>query len=352
MFADYGFACTFLVLRPCYGVHMSSPGSRTPAAGRGVRRTTTSQTPRNIASPVSAAAAMSQSSGTTSSTASGTPPSASLAAPASSPGDTATATDHTDVSAVSLKLPPFWAADAEVWFAQAEATFLLRGITREDTKFQYVVGALEPQIAVEVRDLIVHPPTSLPYSTLKQELTSRTSQTEHKRLQQLLTEEDLGDRKPSQFLRRMQQLKGTTNIDDSLLRELFLQRMPSQVRAILATTPTTTSLEATAKMADSILEQFTISTVSAVPDSAPAPSLESQLATLCASVARLDSRMDEFQQQDRGRRPRRSQPSSRSATPERSTAAGICWYHSRFGAKAQRCTTPCSYTSGNAEASH
>ena len=61
--------------------------------------------------------------------------------------------------AVSLKLPTFWSSQPEVWFAQAEAQFNLRKITADDTKYYYVLAALDQPTATRLLDLI-SPPSS------------------------------------------------------------------------------------------------------------------------------------------------------------------------------------------------
>ena len=51
------------------------------------------------------------------------------------------------VQAVALKLPPFWTAQPAVWFQQAEAQFAIRGIVAEQTKYYYVLSALDQTTA-------------------------------------------------------------------------------------------------------------------------------------------------------------------------------------------------------------
>jgi hypothetical protein len=152
---------------------------------------------------------------------------------------------------VAVKIPPFWPSDPELWFAQVEAQFTVKNITSQGTKFAHVVTALSPEAATEVRDLILTPPSTNPFDVLKATLTERVSLSKRRKIQQLLHAEELGDRKPSQLLRRLQQLHGTS--DKELLRELFLQRLPSNVQIGLLSHPDK-PLADLALMADGMIE--------------------------------------------------------------------------------------------------
>ncbi|BHF63238.1 hypothetical protein SprV_0200623000 [Sparganum proliferum] len=97
----------------------------------------------------------------------------------------------------TFDLPSVWLGDIALWLRTVESRFALRQITREDTKFHYVVAALPVDIATDLRDIIDCPPTEAPYTALKETLISRISLSTQKRLQRLISEEDLGDRKPT-----------------------------------------------------------------------------------------------------------------------------------------------------------
>ncbi|XP_038063139.1 uncharacterized protein LOC119733843 [Patiria miniata] len=179
------------------------------------------------------------------------------------------------VAAVSLKLPPFWQNDPTLWFAQVEAQFLTRHITVQDTKFAYVVSSLQPDIAQEVRDLLVSPPTHDRYNTLKKEL--------------------LGDRKPSQLLRRMRQLLGENTLEDNILKQLFLQRLPTTIRGILASTSTVVNIKQLSDIADKIVE-VSVPTVSTVNTHAAAVSSPEPAHTV-ANFQTLETRINQLTEQ-------------------------------------------------------
>jgi hypothetical protein len=48
-----------------------------------------------------------------------------------------------EVSRVAVRLPPFWAEQPAVWFAQAEAQFYLASVNSEKIKFFHVISQLD-----------------------------------------------------------------------------------------------------------------------------------------------------------------------------------------------------------------
>ena len=187
------------------------------------------------------------------------------------------------VTAVAVKLPPFWPSDPQIWFAQVQAQFSTRGINNQRTMFDYVVASLSPEFATEIRDLILALPEVNPYDVLKEQLIKRTAASEQRRLQQLFSAEELGDRKPTQLLRRLKQLAGDTpGADGVFLRELFLQRLPTNARMVLASTRSDTTIEELAQLADKIIE-VAVPEVAAVSTAKPDTTALEPI-SLCAEI--------------------------------------------------------------------
>ena len=71
---------------------------------------------------------------------------------------------------VQIKLPPYWPADSQIWFAQVDAQFTTCGINIQRTKFDYIVSSLTFVITTEIWNLILQPPDDTPYDKLKEQL--------------------------------------------------------------------------------------------------------------------------------------------------------------------------------------
>ncbi|XP_064482844.1 uncharacterized protein LOC135395678 [Ornithodoros turicata] len=293
------------------------------------------------------------------------------------PGTPSMVQQPTSVTAVSIRLPPFWDRNPATWFIQAEAQFHLSGITAQTTKFYYVIAALSPSAADEVYNVIASPPANCPYDKLKSALLKRTTCSDRARLQQLLSAEELGDRRPTQLLRRMKQLlgDGAASASDSFLRELFLQKLPRNVQMVLATT-TNLSTDELATLSDAVME-VAIPSPSVMhvetphpPFPEPTPSAVSQVSTpaptqytsqhmaaiesLTQQVNNLTNLVATLAARNRSPSPRRFRRRSLSPRGRRSPSPrsnGMCWYHQRFGAEARHCFQPCLW-SGNAPPSH
>lgn len=260
-----------------------------------------------------------------------------------------------------MKIPPFWPEEPELWFAQLEGQFTICGVKEDEARYSYVVSKLEPRQAKEIRDVIVNPPADNKYQAIKRALIQRLTDSQGQRIRQLLEHEELGDRKPSQFLRHLRTLAGTT-LPDEILRTLWLGRLPTNMQAILATR-TSDRLEDVAEQADRIHEiggKSLVLATSATASKAPTTTtMEAQVEALCKQVAALTTQMETMAkgwQNDRGRRRARSQSRAQGRSRSRSRkkdaeTEGECFYHRRFGEKARKCTKPCTYT-GNKEGSH
>ena len=189
------------------------------------------------------------------------------------------------VTAVNIKIPPFWPADPEVWFAPVDAQFSTRNITSQKTIFDHVIASLMPEVAIEVRDIILKHPATNPYNSLKTQLIARTMASEQRRLQQLFNTEKLVDRKPSQLLRRMKQLLGdkAAMADTAFLRDLFLQGLPPNVRMVLASAGGSQSLEELADLADKVTD------IAAQAVTQINTQLSSDVDQLCSEISDLKS---------------------------------------------------------------
>lgn len=247
------------------------------------------------------------------------------------------ATERLETHVVNLKLPTFCRTDPRLWFVQIEAQFAIAKIRADDTKFNYVISAIDTEILMQVADYVEDPPNINKYNGLKTKLIDIFSESKEKCLRKLLSEVQLGDKKPSQLLNEMSRLGGRA-LPNEIQKALWMQRLPTHIQSMLLTS-TADSLENIAKTADRMIEIESSSHYVAEASTCSSDMLVEKLANEIAEL-RATLRTDV----DRQRRYTRRLPKRKLIE----AANGYCWYHTNFKEKATRCRSPCNFSAGNA----
>lgn len=240
------------------------------------------------------------------------------------------------VNRVSIRVPPFWPDRPGLWFASLEAQFHINGITQEMTKYYYAVSQLDTKSASEVEDIIIEPPKEQPYTCLKKALISRFSLSYEEKVRRLLEKEEMGDRKPSSFLRHLRTLAGSS-FPEQLLHTIWTNRLPHHIQGILVAQKQS-SLEDSGELADKLQEISSqpMHIHAASRASLPSDDTKEQLRLLQQQVADLTQLVTSLTTGNS--RNNRSRSGSRSRTFN-----GLCWYHKQFAAKATKCIQPCTW---------
>ncbi|GBM46209.1 hypothetical protein AVEN_270218-1 [Araneus ventricosus] len=211
------------------------------------------------------------------------------------------AVSHSEVSRIDVKVPPFWRENPAIWFSQLESQFITSGIVQNSTKYHTVVTSIETEILSQVSDIITSPPKDDMYKKLKERFINIFSDSEERRLKKLLQDVELGDKRPSMFLRQMQDLAGN-RVGDELLRSLWLQRLPTQMQEILTTS--SDDLNKLSIMADKIANVTSGSEICSnhVKTKVPETSTPNdRISNLQAQISELSLKIDRMSQFRRSR---------------------------------------------------
>lgn len=236
----------------------------------------------------------------------------------------------------AVKIPAYNFNDPALWFTICESTFQLgcpKAITESKTKFNYIIAHLPPEATSIIRDVILNPDSDDPYTHVKNELIKRSSESAQQEIRKLLIGEELGDRRPSELLRIMQRRAEAHKVSDELMMELFQAQLPTQVQSILAAVSPLTLAKA-AEIADRVMD---VSPTPVSTCSVSSPSVENML---LEEIKKINLRIDKITRRGRSRDRNFNRPRSRSQTKKFEQ----CWYHYKFGKKAQKCSPPCNFS--------
>ena len=288
-----------------------------------------------------------------------------------------------------FRIATFYATDVELWFNQIETQFDLHQIHDDDERYSLTCAALSGEVASDVRDVLLQPFRSHKYESLKSILIERRGLTTPERVNKVISGKKMGSDIPSRFLRRLQKTAGfgpRAVVGKVVIRQAFIQQMPTSIRAHLATQPDSATLESLAMLADRALASETD-----MEESKPGVAeikvdettkLEGLLEDLSKRLKKLETATasDKKRNQGRGRannhyaprptfipnaqatafvpnkqssfnnakqniRPYVPPPQNNVAQSTDTATAQVCYYHQTFGQKARLCSEPCSYYS-------
>lgn len=265
--------------------------------------------------------------------------------PSSTPAPPAPAPADNIVAKVAIRVPPFWPEQPAIWFAQLESQFANAGINADATKFNTIVGSMDGKMLTQVSDAVLHPPDEAKYDNLKRCIIERFSDSEQRKMTKMLSELELGDKKPSQLYNELKQLGGT-NVTEDFLITIWLQRLPIHVRRICA------SVQGDKKQLPAVADEImdcghsqvnSIAVKNSEPNSV-ADGLEKKIDELTKAISALHQ-SGNFGQRYRSRS--RSAASKCSETQDSQSSgdnvSSLCYYHRRFGSNARKCRSPCNF---------
>jgi hypothetical protein len=192
---------------------------------------------------------------------------------------------------------------------------------------------LPTDVVMSVRDLVnsMQPNTADAYEQLNARLTASYGKTPWQQVNALLDMPSLGDRRPSHMMNEMLALIPTgSNKDDYIFLGIFLRKLPSSMREHLAVSNHTTAAAMSAH-ADILWDAKAGDTSNSAISDASISAVAS-----CSFARRSPDRR-------RGRSRQRRKPAP-GPDSRRRDASTLCFYHSRFGQRANKCEPPCSWT--------
>ncbi|CAE1263959.1 unnamed protein product [Acanthosepion pharaonis] len=255
-------------------------------------------------------------------------------------------------TAIRLEMPVF-NSNVQTWFLQLDAIFQARHITSQQSKFAAVVEKLPAEVAAEVADILTSLPIEKPYETLKQAMLHRSGFSEERKRRDLLTNVTIGDAKPSQLLRRMQQLLGENDISTTVFRQMWLDKLPADIVRILAALADDMDIQKLATIADKVADTTPIRHISATETvDGLVPDVNRQIQKLSSELQEISIQLRDLQKAHTSRRDnstKHNKHNSRSTSRHKYQQRrdryqhANCWYHENFGARAKKCRQPCSY---------
>uniref|UniRef100_A0A8D8Y689 DUF7041 domain-containing protein n=1 Tax=Cacopsylla melanoneura TaxID=428564 RepID=A0A8D8Y689_9HEMI len=237
------------------------------------------------------------------------------------------------VERVSVKVPPFNKGHPRLWFLQLESHFQTAGITQDGTKYYHVIASVDTEVLQQVVDLLEAPPQADKYEALKGRILEIFQLSNNQRLQKLVQECHLGDKKPSQLLREIKEL--AQGFSEDMIKTLWLSRLPQVAQTVLVAS--SEPLSSLAIIADKVCD-VTSSSINSMDKTSA--SVSQMFETLEQQIHELTDEIHNMKIQEKPR-PRYQHQNRWNKR--------ICHYHKKFGPAARKCLKPCDFVSSKSK---
>lgn len=267
-----------------------------------------------------------------------------------------------EICRVQVRLPPYFPNSLNTWFIQVESQFTLCHVTNDITKYNYLISGLPQDVAESLIDVLENPPQNDLYDNLKKTILNRHSLSIESRIKKLISDEEMGDNRPSEFYRRLKILAGNSGtVGDQLIKTLWLSRLPNLIN--IALIPQSDQnfdkiLETADKIHESIQSSSQISIINSSTsmhnqhtkhENSSQNDSQCRLSKLEKEISSLKKMIQTMGHNTRSRS--HSRPRYDSNANHKSNRK-LCWYHHKFGNNAQKCIPPCEHSESNTSTSN
>lgn len=248
------------------------------------------------------------------------------------------------------EMPKINSKNTEQSIAKLEEWLHLNGVTDDNRKYSTLKMQLDSSTYSQVGNVLYQPPETGKYDALKKAVIKVFTDSETKRMQNLIDGLQLGDKKPSMLLTEMRNLHRGKSMDETIFTQLWMKRLPSNVTSVLgaltktlnANTPPPT-LEQLAEAADSIMEnaQSGSNNINSIANTSKNTS---HIDDLQKTIQSLNEQVKWLTNQVKGQHQSRSQSRSRSRSQSRNRTASVTApAHANAEKPADAEPTPCSF---------
>jgi len=246
-----------------------------------------------------------------------------------------------------VRLNSFWTHQPAVWFTNAEALFETYNVEEDRQRFNLVLPQLSEETLIRVASITSNPHVlATPYAALKARLLEVYQPDVWEQASKILHFRELGDQKPTQLMDEMLALLPPEEVPGILFKQVFLDRLPADVRTHVQGAARFQDCRQLAAAADVVwqarVEKKLATLASLQPPPLPTPQ---DLAETLAAV-RLPRGGGRGNNRSRGKgrggNTGRPQPQQRPSKP-----TWVCFRHAKYGDAAWECDDPARCTSSS-----